>query len=103
MENVSNPLVGAWVTDPSDENSISTYGRVRLEFTQGGKLIYTIHAQGADQTILMTYRIDGDQVVTDQPSRPLEKRTRFTIRPDGKLCLLFEGVESVYAWAGKSA
>jgi hypothetical protein len=32
--------------------------------------------------ILLTYRVEGDVIITDQPSHPGEQRTRFSFAPD---------------------
>jgi hypothetical protein len=46
--------------------------------------------------MLLTYRIDGDVLVTDQPSDPKEERTRFKITSADKLVLEHEHRPSTY-------
>ena len=46
--------------------------------------------------MLMTYRIDRDVLVTDQPSNRKEERTRFRITSEGKLFLEHEHRPSTY-------
>lgn len=49
------------------------------------------------QTILMTYRIDADHIITDQPTAPHEVRTRFWFEDADRLVLEFGGVgDQVY-------
>jgi hypothetical protein len=89
-------LVGKWRSDPTDSESIRAYGDTSLEFSPNGGLIYTVHGEGKRQIMMLTYRIEGDLLITDQPSAPKEERTRFEIRPSGKLALLYGRTASTY-------
>ena len=96
MDSLANQLIGVWHTDPEDFHALEIYGRVTLSFTKDRHLVYTIHADGKDEIILLTYRVEGHFLVTDQPSQLNEERTRFSITPDGNLILHYEGRESTY-------
>jgi hypothetical protein len=89
-------LVGKWISDPADSEATSKYGYTSLEFLSDGGLVYTIQSHGKQQIMLLTYRIEGDHLVTDQSSRPSEERTRFQIEPCGKLTLFYERTSSTY-------
>ena len=89
-------LLGAWRSDPEDFEAIREYGDVSLDFSRNGALTYTVHGEGKRRIILLTYRIEGDVLITDQPSEPKEQRTRFEITPSGKLALLYERRPSTY-------
>lgn len=91
----SNPLLGRWAVDPSDAATVHALGDVVMEFEEHGKLRYVIRAVEKDQIILMTYRIEGDHVITDQPSHPNPQTTRFFVRGQS-LQLDFEGVPSKF-------
>lgn len=91
-----NQIIGRWRSDPDDPEAIATYGDVLLDFSRNGALTYTIHAEGKRQIMLLTYRIDGDVLVTDQPSAPQEERTKFRVTPEGKLVLEHEHRPSRY-------
>jgi hypothetical protein len=56
-------LLGAWVTDPGDEDGLREYGRSTLEFAPGGQLTFTAHGDGRDQIALLDYRLEGDVLV----------------------------------------
>jgi hypothetical protein len=99
----SQPLVGKWRVDPADREAISEYGDVLLDFLPNGGLTYTIHTEGTRQIVLLTYRVEGDVLITDQPSDSREERTRFEIRSDGKLVLLYEHRPSTYVRAEKTS
>jgi hypothetical protein len=45
---------------------------------------------------VLTYRVEDDLLITDQPSSPREERTRFWFSPDGRLVLDYEGVQARY-------
>ncbi len=49
---------------------------VAVEFAPDGRLALVILHGGRRQTIILTYRFDGDDLITDQPSQPREERTR---------------------------
>lgn len=85
--NHDQTLIGTWRTDPTDAWSLRHYGEVTLRFDAQGGLVYTVHQPGKDQIILLTYRVEGDCLVTDQPSSPAEERTPFFFTPDGRLAL----------------
>ena len=89
-ESLVDRIVGTWVNDPLDLPGIRCFGRVSVEFKKDGRLIYTIHAAEKDQIILLTYRITGDQVTTDQPSASKERATSFAFTSDERLVLSYE-------------
>ena len=89
-------LVGKWVSDPRDIESIQNYGLASLDFSEKGILVYTIFADGKRESIFLTYSIEGDVLVTDQPSAPKQERTKFSVDPGGKLRLLYEDRQSVF-------
>lgn len=47
-------------------------------------------------TMLLTYRVEGDVLVTDQPSDPREERTKFKFTASGNLVLLREQRPATY-------
>jgi len=87
IESMKVRLVGTWRTDRADEPSVRGYGDVSLCFASDGSLRYTIHSAAKDQIMLLTYRVDGECLVTDQPSSPHEHRTRFSLTADDRLAL----------------
>ena len=82
-------LIGDWVVDPTDPESIRRYGKVSMSFTEGGQLIYRIHSGGGTDIMLLTYLVQDNILVTNQPSEPREEKTAFSITPDGKLTLVY--------------
>jgi hypothetical protein len=71
-------LVGVWHLEEADP-SLDMDEPVELQFEAGGELRYCIDARSRWQVMRLTYRIDGDTLVTDQPSHPREERTRFDL------------------------
>ena len=96
MSSLTDTLIGRWHTDPADITSLREYGSVSLNFTADGRLIYTIRSEGKDQIVLLTYRVENQTLVTDQPSEPGEERTAFSLTPEGKLIMFYEGHQSIY-------
>src|SRR5687767_5145843 len=78
-------LLGAWVTDPDDEEGLREYGPVTLEFAPG-ELTFTAHGEGRDRIALLDYRVEGDVLVMRSgASVAAESRARFRITPGGAL------------------
>jgi hypothetical protein len=84
-------LVGTWVVDESDRHALAELGDVLLEFNESGGLTYVIRGDGKQQVILMQYEVEGDTIITDQPSAPRVERTKFSFSDDGTLVLAFGG------------
>ena len=95
MDDDKLDLLGLWVTDPDDLSSLREYGRSSMDFQPDGQLIYTIFQEGNRQVMLLVYRVQGNFLVTDQPSSPREERTRFEIRGD-TLTLFYQDHQSTY-------
>lgn len=84
-------FVGIWKIDEADGRARAELGDVLLEFDEAGRLTYVIRGKESDQVIKLRYRVDGDTIVTDQPSAPQTERTSFSF--DGRtLTLSFGGV-----------
>ena len=89
-------LLGNWRTDPSDTDALERLGSVRLRFEDDGTLTYVIETESTDQVILLTFEVDGDELVTDQHSAPRIERTHFRFIQDGLLVLERDGESSRY-------
>jgi hypothetical protein len=63
-------LLGRWRIDPTDTSAVEAFGDATFEFDKRGNLIYIVKEAEKNQVMLMTYRIVGDVVITDQPSHP---------------------------------
>jgi len=87
-------LTGKWKSDPSDPSTKANYGEVTQIFHDDGRLTYIIHSAERDQVMRLVYRIEGDELVTDQPSAPSEHRTRFKFDESGALELDDQGDRS---------
>lgn len=89
-------VVGSWRVDPSHGATIDRFGDARLNFREDGSLDYVVIGSERDQVIQLRYRIDGSELVTDQPSSPSEERTRLRFTEEGKLALEYEGFTAYY-------
>ena len=69
---------------------------MELQFGDDGQLRYCILANDKWQIMKLIYRVDGNTLVTDQPSAPREERTRFSFQADGVLVLDYEGERAIY-------
>jgi hypothetical protein len=89
-------LVGEWESDPGDQRARDSYGEVAMEFHEGGFMKYVIREGTKEQIMFLRYRVEGDELITDQPSAPREERTRFRFTSDGRLVLEYEGLSAHY-------
>jgi hypothetical protein len=89
-------LIGLWITDPQDLESLAEYGEVSLQFGPDGQLAYSIHQEGNRQIMLLTYRVEGNALIIDQPSKPREESVEFKVTPEDKLVVLSQPVPSTY-------
>lgn len=96
MTTGNSGLVGLWGLDPSDAAARERMGDVKMELRADGSLTYLISEAGKKQVMLLRFRIDGDHIVTTQPSAPREERTRFSITDDGLLVLQYDGFSARY-------
>lgn len=60
---------------------------VTMTFTEDGKLVYVIRQKDSKQIMNLMYRVEGQRLITDQPSSPKEERTKFSFDADGNLLL----------------
>lgn len=93
---VVKALLGDWISDIEDVKSSLESEKQKLEFTEDGRLIYTIISENKDQKVFLTYRVEDHILITNQPSHPREERTRFSFTPDGKLVLVYGDYKSTY-------
>jgi hypothetical protein len=85
-------LLGRWrlIADGPETEAVT------LDFKSTGDLAYTLHAGDKLQIMNLSFRLDGDCLVTNQASRPREERTRYAIGADGVLRLEFDGKATRY-------
>ena len=69
---------------------------VSMKFLSDGKLVYVIHQKDRDQVMNLSFRVEADQLVTDQASEPREERTKFSFDEEGNLILDYAGNRSCF-------
>jgi hypothetical protein len=89
-------LLGTWNSDENDETTQKTLGKVIMTFTKDGKLVYDIVEGVKQQRMNMVYKVQGDTIISDQPSHPQEQKTKYKIESGDKLILDFEGEKTVF-------
>ena len=68
---------------------------VEIDIRPDGTMDYTTIEYDKRQIMKLTYRIDGDEIVSNQPSAPREERTKFWFEND-QLVLMFGGERTSY-------
>lgn len=92
-------LLGCWAL-LSGDGSIDLENRVEMEFRDSGELVYATRANDKWQLMLLTFRVDGSTIVSNQPSAPREERTRASFPADDQLELIApDGDATSYARA----
>jgi hypothetical protein len=79
-------LLGTWRLVKSDGGTDVGNG-VTMTFMGNGRLLYVIHQNDSDEIMNLVFSVDGDHLVTNQPSRPQTESTRFLFDGEGHLVL----------------
>ena len=90
-----NKFIGSWKLVKADP-SLDLGQNDEMEFTEGGELFYAIDVGSKWQIMKLTYRIENDCLITDQPSSPNEEKTKYYFKEDGVLILNYEGALAKY-------
>ncbi len=99
-EREPNALVGCWQLIEADGQP---HEPAEADFRDDGRLHYAVLSGDRWEIMKLRYRIEGDILVTDQPSSPREERSRFVLAPDGTLTIEFGGGKSVFRRGEKKA
>src|SRR5688572_1706859 len=84
QDGAAKQLVGKWMLVRTESKDDTGQG-VSLEFALDGRLTYSIDQGETVQKMNLVYRVEHEEIVTDQPSTPREHRTRFRFDPEGLL------------------
>jgi len=95
---IDGRLLGTWRLVKSD-GAIDTGNGVTMTFTRDGKLVYVIHQDRSDQIMNLLFSVDGDCLVTNQPSSPQPESTRFSFDDEGQLVLDYGGTKAWFVRA----
>jgi hypothetical protein len=88
-------IVGCW--ELRESTPTVTFGeRVQMNFDLTGRLTYGALQHGSWQVMLMSYRVEGAILITDQPTSPREEKTSFALLADQMLQLEFGGSKCVF-------
>lgn len=85
-----NKLLGAWVRDPDSIKSRAEESF--LDFHDNNHLVFVCHdiEKGTECISILTYIIEDDILIIDQPTHPREERTKFWFTLDNKLMLTLD-------------
>lgn len=85
-------LIGKW---EMEKRSPSDHERIILEIKDDDTLIYTTLKDHQKQIIFLTYNLEDNLLITDQPSAPGIERTQVSFK-GMKLIFNFEGEISIF-------
>lgn len=89
-------VVGSWLLDPREPCDLVPPGEFAVTFTRAGDLVYSQRWSEGIERIFLTYRIEGGELVTDQPSAPREQRSRLVIDDAGRLHAHDLGAQTIF-------
>jgi hypothetical protein len=75
----------------------------RMEFRDGGALLYIIPIEGQERAIQLVYRVDGDVLRTENPAAPHATATPFRQGPGDTLVLDFADSPAVLVREARAA
>ncbi len=81
-------LLGTW--RQSNDHNIS------MVFFNDGRLEYRIRENDKIGIMKLTYRVEGHEIVSNQPSAPREERTSFAFEDEDTLVLDHLGEEALF-------
>jgi hypothetical protein len=93
-------VLGCWELVRSSDQAMEPS---EADFRADGRLLYSVLSGERWQIMKLTYRVEGDVLITNQQSAPREERTRFYFESDGTLVLAFGGQRSWFRRANKRA
>lgn len=73
----SASLLGCWVLNGSP-NGIDAGERVEMKLEPSRRMIYGVLENGRWQLMILSYRVEGNLIISNQPSTPGEERTEFS-------------------------
>ena len=90
-----NELVGSWKLIEADP-SLDLGENDEMRISEDGDLFYAIDAGSRWQIMNLTYKVESDFLITDQPSNPNVQRTKYYFEKGGILILDYEGALAKY-------
>ena len=83
-------LLGRWQADVSDHRTLQDLGEARMEFFDGGRLLYSVRQGEKLVAMKLVWRTEADVLIIDQPSHPREDRGKYWIDEAGRLWMTNE-------------
>ncbi len=67
-----------------------------IEFTVAGDLVYSNPRKSGIERVLLTFELDGEELITDQPFAPRAERISVRLTPEGNLVLGEDDAQVLY-------
>ena len=98
---MSEALWGVWELQRADSAMGLEPGAI-MAFMPNGELRYAAPSTETVQVALLTYRVEGAWIVSNQPSAPREERTRFHFEGPDRLVLTYDSGSAYFVRAAAS-
>lgn len=89
-------LYGKWILIRA-EGDLDLGKGVTMEFMRNGAIDYCIDVGNKMQIMKLTFRVEGNMIITDQPSAPSEQKTAFTFDEKEHLVLDYGASKTWFA------
>jgi len=92
--NIDPQLLGTWIIEPGDLVSVNQMGQVSMTFQPDHILKYIVQDRGTIVISHLTYWIDQDKIVTNQPPSVEYEYTTYVIEHNQQLILTKDKIRS---------
>ena len=88
-------VIGRWMTDPDDMESLQRHGPVNLDFNEDGRCIFTRFPVSIFDAPLLGGRVQDGIIVVDYPAS-VKAKIGYKVEQGGKLRVRFGSFQSTY-------
>ena len=93
MNYTEKDFIGSWKTDQREAQAEPQDGDVTINFDDDGSAKYVIYYADKRDVVHLTYKVDGDHIVIEQPPQGVPMSVKFAFNTDGSLLLWFNNVK----------
>jgi hypothetical protein len=81
----SQALHGRWVISPNDTSGLKRFGEHAFHFSPWGDAIHSFVGPQGMQRIVLSWRVEGDELITTEPGTGRTEKSALKLSPDGAL------------------
>jgi len=93
---LDSKLFGKWVLKAVDGARCERSNKETIKFKPNGILLYGFISEGKTQYAILTYDIQGDKIISDQPTAPRLEKSEYNLLDDNTLQLHYDNQISIF-------